>query len=821
MKFPENLEKFLKKFYMSEQASLKSDSEKNKQVVEDALSAYRRTLNRRPVIVKQNAWGIIMKSPVTKLAVAAVIIITAVFLITFFDNAASPAYALEQTIEANHTIKTVHLRMFKGGQSVKNNEPTYYWLKYDDTGKLSNFRCNENDKDGIRLIVWNKGISKTWIPENNVVIVNNLNNTDERWENFAEEFDPKLVLQRLYDLAKEEEAIELKIDGPAEDSDYIYVKAAHSGYKKGLELVVDRKTKLIKKYSEFRLREHGDEPGMRIEFLAYNQPIDPSIFELNGIPDNVKVINQKVINQLVGLEQGNLTNEEIAATVVRETLEATIAKDYDKVSRLMEGYPGDVIEKFIEKEFEARLIRVISVGQPETRDSGELCIYVPCEIEVENEERGIWILNIIATAKVISYEDNLWVMHTHFQVSQTHMPSTGDHGDIDTPDSNKVKMLSEQSPGPIMFLKIDRRPPVEDYHRGKMTVLPTYDVNSKDAWQVDLRAYDLSALDLRSSLESLFYADFDDKTTWPSDNRMPQGFNPQRIMELGKNPGLGIRDLHSQGITGKGVGIAIIDQTLLVDQQEYRNQLRLYEEMDDITGEWLRSQMHGPAVASIAVGKTVGVAPEAYLYYIATTHGDFSYLPRCIRRILQVNEQLPMQKRIKVISISKGWSPTDDGYDEMMAVCEEAKAAGIFVVSCSLEEVYGFKFHGLGRHPLADPDVFESYESGLWWAKKFYKNVRFHDYGRLLVPMDSRTTACPTGSDKYVFYRQGGWSWSVPYIAGVYALAAQVELDITPERFWSLAMKTGRTIELEHKGQRHSFGPIIDPVALVSTLQEK
>ncbi|MFC1604953.1 hypothetical protein ACFL5F_08000 [Planctomycetota bacterium] len=69
--------------------------------------------------------------------------------------------------------------------------------------------------------------------------------------------------------------------------------------------------------------------------------------------------------------------------------------------------------------------------------------------------------------------------------------------------------------------------------------------------------------------------------------------------------------------------------------------------------------------------------------------------------------------------------------------------------------------------------------------------------------------------DEYVFYRQGSLSWSIPYIAGVYALAVQVEPDITPERFWDLAMKTSRTIELEHKGERRSFGSIVDPVRLI------
>ena len=84
--------------------------------------------------------------------------------------------------------------------------------------------------------------------------------------------------------------------------------------------------------------------------------------------------------------------------------------------------------------------------------------------------------------------------------------------------------------------------------------------------------------------------------------------------------------------------------------------------------------------------------------------------------------------------------------------------------------------------------------------------------------MDSRTLASFTGADEHFFCRSGGWSWSIPYIAGVYALACQVEPKITPERFWELAMKTGRTIQLERDGKQVPFGPIIDPSALIDAI---
>ena len=85
--------------------------------------------------------------------------------------------------------------------------------------------------------------------------------------------------------------------------------------------------------------------------------------------------------------------------------------------------------------------------------------------------------------------------------------------------------------------------------------------------------------------------------------------------------------------------------------------------------------------------------------------------------------------------------------------------------------------------------------------------------------MDARTTASPTGVDEYVFYGEGGWSWSIPYVAGVYALAAQVEPSITPDRFWALALETGRTIDLQRGGKKHRFGRILDAAALVEAIR--
>jgi subtilisin family serine protease len=378
--------------------------------------------------------------------------------------------------------------------------------------------------------------------------------------------------------------------------------------------------------------------------------------------------------------------------------------------------------------------------------------------------------------------------------------------------------------------KIDRQPAADDYRLANShpTPPPPFDPNLGNPFQIEYRSSDLSKLDLTGSLDGLLYSNFDSKTVWPPAQKLPVGFDPQKVMELGKDPGLGVRSLHAQGLTGSGVGIAIIDQPMLVDHQEYASRLKLYEEINIEPGT--KSQMHGPAVASIAVGQTVGVAPQADLYFIADWFGtwsnagvfeyDFSYLAQAVRRILEINKTLPRTHKIRVISISVSWRSDKQGFADMVAAVEEAKKAGIFVISMSIQDTYGWEMMGMGRSALSDPNDPGSYTVPALWSGDYFDFTYFYSSNTLLIPMDARTTASPTGSQDYVFYGAGGISWTAPYLAGVYALACQVDPKITPQKFWSTALQTGRTTTIGHAGQQYPFGVILDPPALIAALQK-
>ena len=177
----------------------------------------------------------------------------------------------------------------------------------------------------------------------------------------------------------------------------------------------------------------------------------------------------------------------------------------------------------------------------------------------------------------------------------------------------------------------------------------------------DLRGLDLSERDLRNTpVDVLVTADFDTKTKWPEQDRLPEGFNPEKVINEAKNPGLGIRELHQQGIDGRGVRVAIIDQTLssrqgeLVQHSEYAARIIDYKEFGDAKNEDIN--MHGPAVASLLVGKECGIAPGTELVYRAVPSGRaFNYRADALSDIIEFNKTLPPENKIRIVSCSIGY----------------------------------------------------------------------------------------------------------------------------------------------------------------------
>jgi serine protease AprX len=355
----------------------------------------------------------------------------------------------------------------------------------------------------------------------------------------------------------------------------------------------------------------------------------------------------------------------------------------------------------------------------------------------------------------------------------------------------------KDKPVPFTILRIAGEDRAFDIGENRQIVLrDADDLNKIDSFW-GFANVSLANLDLREHKGLLEEMPFDSRTKWPEPNKLPEGFQPARLLEEGKNPGLGVRRLHEQKIDGRGVGIAVIDQPLLKEHIEYADRLVRYEPID-VHG--VPVQMHGPPVASIAVGKTCGVAPGAALSYFAVPMWKQDNSPYCevIDRIIKLNESSGISERIRVVSISTGMFPNQANFDRWEQALEKAKQHGILVVTCSQDWLsYGM----LARVAGKDADDPNNYRSGRYGVRP----------GALLVPTGNRTTASHEGVEVYTYWTQAGMSWAAPYLAGLAALAYQVDPEIKPDEIVKLWLETAVKTDV---------GSVVNPPGFIEAVRK-
>jgi serine protease AprX len=298
----------------------------------------------------------------------------------------------------------------------------------------------------------------------------------------------------------------------------------------------------------------------------------------------------------------------------------------------------------------------------------------------------------------------------------------------------------------------------------------------------DVRWKDMSDIDLSTQAGIVATLEFNKKTVWPKS--LAAGDGPEVIMTAGMNPGLGVRQLHKQGITGKGVSVAIIDQPLFQDHPEFAGKIVDYYD----TGCNSKSSMHGPAVASLLVGANCGTAPDARLYYVAAPSWlkDSAYYAKALDWIVEQNAALPSGEKIRAISVSAApsgpGSPFTKNNQMWDQACERAKKAGMLVLDCTEDK--GF-IHSCWYDANSPEDVMRCVDGapGMSWRS---------DGKHLMVPSSPRTTAeeYDEGDCTYAYWGRGGLSWSIPYCTGVLALGWQVAPELTADEMKELLFKS-------------------------------
>jgi hypothetical protein len=228
-------------------------------------------------------------------------------------------------------------------------------------------------------MIWSEGIGRVWFKKKNVFLAIRDEKGIASLLRMVQEYDPRLAVERLYEQEKQNK-VKLDIDEPTDKSKDIKVTADFTSEPKRIILFVDRATKLVTAIEGYDLKDGDYKYKGTMEFLDYNQKIEPEMFNLDKeVPPDVVRIDQTT--QQVGLEQGNLTDGEVAVEVAKQFFEALIAQDYAKAGKLLEGTPADRMEQVFGR---MRFIRIVSIGKamphPNPATNG---VIVPCVVEIE------------------------------------------------------------------------------------------------------------------------------------------------------------------------------------------------------------------------------------------------------------------------------------------------------------------------------------------------------------------------------------------------------------------------------------------------------
>jgi hypothetical protein len=342
---------------------------------------------------KENSiWRIIMHKKITKFAAAAVIIFAVLLAVSILDKSATPAYAVEQTIDAIQKVRTVYMtgEFYMQGRfecwmkyDGDPDKPTHVWL-----GRTGHNLCKICSPDGVFGL--NKRTNRVHFALR-----------DERNKDWIIKFES--FFRDAVNKAGRTDSVNIYNEtDPETGREMIVVNIKTSNREQ--RFVVDPETKLPIRFVTIK----DDDPmEMMRKTLAvknlteirYNQQPPGGIFDL---PADAVIVEEEVdclVDPDSGLIADGMTRQEACLEIAKQTGRALVDLDIETLCKLdlfFRLYPPQIWEQIEKMKENGQWVEeVVITGEP--YQEGELW-FVPIEI------RGQTGNNEIQNAMIKFYE---------------------------------------------------------------------------------------------------------------------------------------------------------------------------------------------------------------------------------------------------------------------------------------------------------------------------------------------------------------------------------------------------------------------------------
>lgn len=308
--------------------------------------------------------------------------------------------------------------------------------------------------------------------------------------------------------------------------------------------------------------------------------------------------------------------------------------------------------------------------------------------------------------------------------------------------------------------------------------------NSFSNWgfsYLDLSAHDLSKV----SLELLSKVAFSSTTIWPTQSKLPKGFNPQSILNYTSTTSNTVINLHNQGIDGEGITIAVIDNRFQGENHiEFVNANLIKCTLSNAEiGDY---HFHMEDVLAKLCGKNLGIAPKSkILYYEVSDEEDCSL--DVLNALKNIKTRILNGEKIRIINYSYSLTDDDNPFiyqQECIKLVEELKQLNCELVDSTR---FGEQFFCCGTNFLNGKDEIDDYKPASFAKGKPYEN-KVKDKINILCSGRTIPEFCTINGYKYESI--DCFSWTIPQAVGYYALCLQVNPNLTFKAFTELCQKS-------------------------------
>lgn len=338
-------------------------------ILSDAAKALAQAVQHRspvrPTIIKIGLQTMQRHWKPAAAAIAAAVIIAVMLIV--LQNSASPAYAIEQTMRASHSVRFIHIRL--EDLPAPAECPQDIWAEFRDNGDPLRLRVEKKTGRGLQTAVWQGDKAIVHVEKPDVYVTVREEEGANNLREMLTDADPKLLVSQLQDLQLQGK-VHMEVQAPQAPGQPIAITADYakdmvasnefSFIQDRVVLDVDPDTKLVTRVRRFSLQDGQHKYVGQIKYMDYNRPIDAAVFDL-PIPPGAVTADK--YSQPIGIERGTMTEKQVALELVRQAVDAIVAQDWAKAGRLCDGIDPNLLRS--EFGTGGRVVRIISISDPE------------------------------------------------------------------------------------------------------------------------------------------------------------------------------------------------------------------------------------------------------------------------------------------------------------------------------------------------------------------------------------------------------------------------------------------------------------------------